>query len=73
MKDFEKDYLKRRRKLNAFEQDLKEVFAKHNVELKRELEDWGDCEKEVIKIYIDFRIWNIYDFQEVLNKINVIH
>jgi hypothetical protein len=36
MDDYDKDFYRRKDKVNEFEKDLKEVFEKHKVKLKNE-------------------------------------
>ena len=53
MDDYEKDFYRRKDKVNEFEKDLKAVFEKHKVKLKNEWEMWHGGSKEIIEVHVD--------------------
>ena len=72
MDDYEKDFYRRKAKVNAFEKDLKAVFEKHKVKLKDDGEMWHGGSKEIIEIHVDGEHWINYNFDELLDEIKVI-
>lgn len=68
----EKEFYEQLDKIKAFEKDLKEVFEKHKVVLRNDVNAWHGGSKDVIKIYIDSKKWVNYEFDEVLMNIKVI-
>ena len=59
-------------KLEAFQSDLKDVFEKHKVKLKRDVELYHGGKDDVIRIFIDKKRWISDRFDDVLEEIKVI-
>ena len=72
MDDYDKDFYRRKDKVNEFEKDLKAVFEKHKVKLKNEWEMWHGGSKEIIEVHVDGEHWINYNFDELLTEIKVI-
>jgi hypothetical protein len=73
MDSYEKEFNESLAKVKAFENDLKQVFEKHNVKLENDVNVWHGGSKDIIKIIIDSKHWINYDFDEVLMNIKVIN